>query len=430
MKKALLTVTILATSFLFSGCNYLSPAGGSDVSKQSETTQHIETESAGETTIAAEAQTAEETKELQGVYLGVKNYGAPETTRDNYLKFEYRFDVGGKEEVFGIADFAEADYAIQNQLKEGYTFDITLKGGKIISVYEKKQDDSAAWEPVIKGTPGEKTLKNFIKTALMPAGNTLYIYGGGWAWQDDEASVQAKSIGVSDDWKRFFDSQDDSYTYKDKDNKEENKDASTSYYPYGEFIEYYYAGLDCSGYLGWTLYNTFETENGKGGYVFPSTQNSKRLAERGWGELRRNVPDVTVRDDASVHPGDIISIKGHVWISLGTCKDGSVLMAHSSPSLSRTGQPGGGVQIAAIGESKDCGAYKLAQKFMSEYYPEWYERYEADLKKSAVYFDMSNEQAGIFTWNTTGENGGLTDPDGVKDMDPKVLLNVIYKDKK
>ena len=52
--------------------------------------------------------------------------------------------------VFGMADFAEADYAIQNQLKEGYTFDITLKGGKIISVSEKKQDDSAAWEPVVK----------------------------------------------------------------------------------------------------------------------------------------------------------------------------------------------------------------------------------------------------------------------------------------
>ncbi len=424
MKKALLTVTIIATGFLFSGC-ILSPKSEAPQNQSIETTQHVTTESADATTAAAE-----EVREIQAVYLGVKDYGAPETTRDNYLNFKYRFDVGGKEEVFAIDDPAEADYAIQNQLKEGYTFDVTLKGDRIVSVAEKKQDDSAVWEPVVKGTPGEKTLKNFIKTALMPVGNTLYIYGGGWAWQDDVASMQARSIGVSGDWKRFFDSQDASYTYKDKDNKEENKNAATSYYPYGEFIEYYYAGLDCSGYLGWTLYNTFETENGKEGYVFPSTQNSKRLADRGWGEIRRTIPNTGVRDDTSVHPGDIISIKGHVWISLGTCNDGSILMAHSSPSLSRGGQPGGGVQIAAIGESKDCGAYKLAQKFMSEYYPEWYERYEADLKKSAVYFDMSNEQAGIFTWNTTGENGGLTDPDGVKDMDPKVLLNVIYKDKK
>ena len=216
MKKALLTVTIIATGFLFSGCNPLHKSEAPQ-NQSIETTQHVPTESADATTAAAE-----EVREIQAVYLGVKDYGAPETTRDNYLNFKYRFDVGGKEEVFAIDDPAEADYAIQNQLKEGYTFDVTLKGDRIVSVAEKKQDDSAVWEPVVKGTPGEKTLKNFIKTALMPVGNTLYIYGGGWAWQDDVASMQAKSIGVSGDWKRFFDSHDASYTYKDKDNKEEN----------------------------------------------------------------------------------------------------------------------------------------------------------------------------------------------------------------
>ena len=364
---------------------------------------------------------------LTGTYLGIKDYGY--VNKDNVDDFGYRFNTDGNETVYKIADSASNGFYLQNQLKEGYIYDISAKNGFLNSVSQKATDKDIQIDTLVNGIPGEKTLKNFLTTALMPVGKTLYIYGGGWNWQDNGASDQARSIGISEDWIKFFSSKDAKYTYKDKDGKAENADASTSFYPYGGFNEYYYAGLDCSGYLGWTLYNTFETENGKEGYVFPSTENSKRLADRGWGSFRRIVPDTWHRDSDSVHPGDIISIKGHVWISLGTCKDGSVIMAHSSPSVSREGPPGGGVQLAALGDNSDCKAYHIAKEYMSKYYPEWYLRYEADLRKPEVYFDFSDERAGIFSWHTDGQNGGLTDPDGIKDMDPEKLLHLLYGEK-
>ena len=177
------------------------------------------------------------------------------------------------------------------------------------------------------------------------------------------------------------------------------------------------------------MYNTFETEDGKGGYVYPSTENSMRLADRGWGDLIQKAPFMGRRNDKSVHPGDIISIKGHVWISLGTCRDGSVLLSHSSPSFSRSGQPGGGVQIAALGENKDCAAFKIANKFMNEYYPEWSRRYETTLVSPDVYFDFQDDRAGIFSWYTDGRNGGLTDPEDIKHMDPKDVLDLLFSDR-
>ena len=97
---------------------------------------------------------------------------------------------------------------------------------------------------------------------MEPVGTTLYIYGGGWDWQDVGSSLQARTIGVSSDWVRFFVEQDENFTFKSKDGNEDNSDPSNSYYPYGGYNEYYYAGLDCSGFLGWALYNTLETEDG------------------------------------------------------------------------------------------------------------------------------------------------------------------------
>ena len=57
-------------------------------------------------------------------------------------------------------------------------------------------------------------------------------------------------------------------------------------------------------------------------------------------------------------------MNGHVCISFGTCDDGSIVITHSTPSKSINGQPGGGIQISAIGPSEDCEAYQLAKKYM------------------------------------------------------------------
>ena len=344
-------------------------------------------------------------------YLGVVNYGAPETNKENKDNFRYRFLVDGAEEVFSI-DNGEQDsggkyaYPVQNTLKEGYLYNIMSDGNTVKHAVEVWRLDKA-YEPPVSGTPGLRTVKNFLKTAMEPVGTTLYMFGGGWDWQDEGSSVQARTIGVADDWVWFFNENDASYTYR-------TEDAKNTYYPHGAYNEYYYAGLDCSGYVGWALYNTLETENGRPGYVTGSTRFAKSLADRGWGTWTQDI--------GGTKPGDIMSINGHVWISLGTCEDGSVVILHSTPSKSRTGQPGGGVQIGAVGNDSSCEAARLAEKYMSEYYPKWYERYGVPLQSPNVYFGFSGDTAGLFSWS----EAGLKDPEGIKDMRPKEVLAVLF----
>ena len=97
------------------------------------------------------------------------------------------------------------------------------------------------------------------------------------------------------------------------------------------------------------------------------------------------------------HPGDVFSMNGHVWICLGVCEDGSLVILHSTPSDSRTGQPGGGVQISGVGESEDCQAVALAQKYMSEYFPAWSQRYDAAFKSYSSYTSFTGTSAGKFS---------------------------------
>ena len=360
-------------------------------------------------------------KNKTAVYLGIENYGAEETNKDNKNNFRYRFDVDGRETVLSvdngsIDDDGNYDYIIQNNLKENYSYKITVEGDTVVSA-EEIYEDVPSYTPPVSGNPGEKTLLNFLKTALEPVGTTLYIYGGGWDWQDVGSSIQARTIGVSPDWLRFFNEQDENYTYKEPDGDSEKADPTTSYYPYGEYNEYYYAGLDCSGFVGWAIYNTFETENMQDGYVTSSTSMAKKLAGRGYGDWTQDI--------SAMKPGEIMSLNGHVWISLGTCNDGSTLIVHSTPSRSRTNQPGGGVQISAIGDSEDCEAYKLADRYMSEYYPEWYERYPIYLCDPNVYFTFTGENAGKFTWS----NDIMPDSENVRDMTPDEVLELLFSDK-
>lgn len=368
--------------------------------------------------------------QYEGTYLGVFDYGEPETKKENVDTFRYKFRVSGVESLFRI-DNSKTDedgnrtYPVQNKLKEGYNYRISTVDGVIVDVEEIPIGTELQYKPVVQGTPGERTVLNFIKTALMPVGTTLYVYGGGWDWQDEGSSIQARTIGVSPDWVRFFNSQDENYTFRDRDDDIEKRDPKTSYYPFGAYNEYYYAGLDCSGFVGWTLYNTFENKSGEEGYVGSSTKIAKGLYNRGWGDFSQEVaPSDT--NSYKLRPGDVVSIKGHVWISLGTCDDGSVLIVHSTNGfVSRTGQPGGGVAIGAIGTSKDCEAYRLADAYMSRYYPEWYRRYEVSLSKPETYYKIEGDTAGRFTWARDAVNG-LTDELGVQNMKPADVLKLCF----
>lgn len=100
-------------------------------------------------------------------------------------------------------------------------------------------------------TPGLKTIKNLLQTALAPVGSTLYVWGGGHFENRDiqKISYGSTHIGVHPEWKMFYDSQNENYKWDDW-NFQTKK------------------GLDCSGYIGWVVYNIMNTESGNEGYVY------------------------------------------------------------------------------------------------------------------------------------------------------------------
>ena len=218
-----------------------------------------------------------------------------------------------------------------------------------------------------KAETNKATIENLLGTALEPVGSTMYIWGGGWNDEDSKEGAGATRIGVSPRWKRFARQQDENYDY-------------TKYLYQRE------KGLDCSGYVGWVLYNTFESESGQSGYVTTSTDMARSLSERGWGELLQN-PDEFL-------PGDIVSMDGHVWICLGTCEDGSVLLVHSSPpgvSVCGTPVPQERRTDEYDGESIAVG---LAREYMTENHHDWQERYPGRSVSDAYLKNVS-----VFRWN-------------------------------
>lgn len=420
------------------------------------------------------------------VYLGVKDYGTVEA--DSKPDFVHRFYTNGEEVQYTIAS-SDNKYAVQNKLQEGYVYDLTIEGGvvtdaaaatadaegtiasidnstvtvngaavKYSAIYEISNNAAGATavtkvtdltalvgktakvygdtvyltfiaEPYtapVSGTPGERTLKNYLQTAMNPVGTALYVYGGSWDWQDVNSSNQALTIGLPQSWIDFFQQQDANYTYMNDDNP------AHSYYPHNSWNQYYYAGVDCSAYIGWTIYNVMHTESTTNdlsdGYVMSAVKMAKTFAEKGWGTWTRDIK--------SFKPGDIFSMSGHVWTVLGVCDDGSIVFLHSTPSDSKAGQGGGGVQLSALNPNSDndknCEAYKLVTKYMTKYYPEWSTRYDAVLRSYDSYAtpasgsEYSKTWSGNFRWNLDGT--GLTDPDGYADMSAAEILADLFGD--
>lgn len=203
--------------------------------------------------------------------------------------------------------------------------------------------------------PGPSLL-DFLKTAAQPVGTTMYIWGGGWNEEDTAAGIEAVTLGLSPQWAAFAAAQDKSYNYKNHRYQ-------------------IHDGLDCSGYVGWAVYNTLETENGLEGYVSSSTGMAQALADRGLGTC------TPAGELDSYTPGDIMSMKGHVWICVGACSDGSVLLLHSSP-------PGVRFCGTRLPDGSTSEAISLAEKIMKTQYPQWYARYP-DCASSCSYLQAS-----------------------------------------
>ena len=164
-----------------------------------------------------------------------------------------------------------------------------------------------AISPDISIKTNEPTLRHLLEIAIQPVGKTMYVWGGGWNEADTGAGVEAVSIGVSPQWEEFFNQQDSTYNYQ-----------STRYQIHD--------GLDCSGYIGWTLYNLFHSQNGEDRYVMKAKDMAKSFSNYGWGIYN------TVETVQDFRPGDIMSSnQGHVYLVVGCCSDGSIVLLHSSP---------------------------------------------------------------------------------------------------
>lgn len=234
------------------------------------------------------------------------------------------------------------------------------------------------------------TLKYLLQNAMMPMGRVLYIYGGAWNKADTGSGIEAKSLGLSPHWLDFFEMQDSSY----------NSD---------EHSYSIHSGLDCSGYIAWTLYNTFRKEDSKD-YLVTSTKMAKNYADRGWGYY-------TPREEILLRrPGDIMSTKGHVWLSLGECEDGSVLLVHATPpgvKLSGTMTPDG---------KSDSMAHKLAVEYMKKYRPHFAEKFPKMYPNRVGYLREYDQ----FSWDF--QTGVLTDPDGIQYMRPREVLKILFEE--
>jgi len=231
----------------------------------------------------------------------------------------------------------------------------------------------------------EPTIKTFLKTALEPVGETMYIWGGGWNEAGTGAGCDALCARKNPEWKKFFETRTPEYNFRD-------------------YMFRRGCGLDCSGYVGWVMYSFFMRTRGKarqGGYVFKAGEQAQKFAQM---ELGTYTPADKVTDYKA---GDIMSSPEHVYIVIGECPDGSVVLLHSSPP---------GVQI--------CGTYSksgirfshaayLARTYMSERFGEWYNKFGCRIKDTSYLTEYAQ-----FRWNRRV----ISDPEGLTENQASAVL--------
>ncbi|MDD7739922.1 MAG: hypothetical protein SOT28_06530 [Fusicatenibacter sp.] len=265
----------------------------------------------------------------------------------------------------------------------GYTYYFRSWGGMVTGDYEIDgvtyhfDEEGRLIQRETEAKIGVKTVRNYLMNALLPVGNTLYIWGGG---HDDSDTTRN---GVNPQWKQFFDSQDADYNYNDHR------------YEHGN-------GLDCSGFVGWTTYQVMQTES-----TWQSTETPKQYYYNDWGTYKSG--------DSSMKflPGDVVSMSGHVWIVLGQCDDGSIVIVHATPPYIQISGT-----VAADG-STNSEAIALAKKYMSKYYPEGYERYGVKVASKDYMQDVNH-----FSWNSAT----LSDQEGYRDMSAAEVLADLFNE--
>lgn len=234
----------------------------------------------------------------------------------------------------------------------------------------------------------KKSLKDFLKTAILPVGKTLYVWGGGWNKEDNKAGKGSKCIGPSPRWEIFYRKNQKKYDYKHHKYKIND-------------------GLDCSGYVGWVVYNVIGKECANDGFVFKSNDISRKYAELGLGTYTKK------KEVIDHKPSDIMSGNDHVYIVIGECQDRSLVILHSSPN--------GGVKInGTVNEknSKNSEAIKIASQYMKNYYPKWSETF-GEFSKGIEYLTNFDQ----FRWN----EAILPDRDQISKKAPSEILKILHQ---
>lgn len=316
----------------------------------------------------------------------------------------------------GLSEESEMDYLNEKNKKiPSYHMIQTTPNSKIIlkdktagnvyyyyvRAYQLKKDGRKSYSKSSKkvsttvAVKGTSTVKNLLQTAIAPIGSTMYVWGGGWNKEDTAAGKDAKRIGLSPAWRTFARNKKSSYNYK-------------------KYRYQIHNGLDCSGYVGWCVYNVLNTKNNKKGYVYSASKQARKFANLGFGNYRSS------RKIKDYRAGDVMSSTckccGHVWIVIGQCRDGSVVLVHSSPA---------GVQLCGTttpSGRKNSRAYKLAKKYMKKYYKAWYKKYP-NVSRGKTYLS----HYGQMRWKTSGKNIYLSDPDGYQDMSAEEVLADLFE---
>ena len=304
---------------------------------------------------------------------------------------------------------------------------------------------------ITKGEPGIMTVENEIKTALMPVGKCLYIYGGGWNENEDPsredcradtgANDETKTIGVPKIWENFYASQNSNYTPWDVDDLDFEKNPPCVHW-----------GVDCSGYLGWVLQNITSKTNGfdtnalnNEGWVTYAQWIGFGLQHLNYGERLANPkadiidnpedpyePEVAEADTESnlqysYVPGNIYTFgksgEYHCWLCLGQCNDGSVLLLHCS-------DPG----IFICGTSPNYNendphactseALEIARTYMKRYYTDFYNKFGVIGKPGKIENDNASGylKYSEFNW----DESKLTDESGLRSLNPHQLMEKVY----
>ncbi len=267
-------------------------------------------------------------------------------------------------------------------------YKISDSGKKIYSKASKKVSVHIPKE-------GISTIKNFLQVAIAPVSSTMYVWGGGWNKEDTAAGKEARRVGLSKSWRTFAKKKDSQYDYK-------------------QYRYRIHDGLDCSGYVGWCVYNILNRKNNEPGYVLSASKQAKKFAKEGLGRYK------SASQIKNYKPGDIMSSTcsccGHVWIVIGACEDGSVVLVHASPpgvQINGTTTPDG---------KKDSQAYRLAKKYMEKYYPAWYRRFP-NVSRGPAYLS----HYGQMRWKTSGKSVVLSDPDHFYNKSAEEILKELFE---